>query len=418
MRINVSPYILLCLTLVGAGSCNSSRRSAQNPANDDREFGIARLAESNNRFAMDLFKQIHSRSDNIIYSPYSITNIISMIYGGAAGETAAEISNVLYFPKDHRDLHPLAREVWESMDSLNSTGQTELKLANALWAQESFSFLPGYFDLCSEFYNAPIETLDFIQTENREKGRIRINNWISENTNRHINDLIPPGIIDENTRLVLTNAIYFNGKWMYPFNKSASSPSVFHVSQEESLETVYMNQTKVIPYYEDEEVQALSLPYEGGRMSMIVILPKRIEGWNMISSILDYDRIRLLKSKMTDTEVQIKLPRFKSELETNLRRELMAMGMENAFTKDADLSGMTGEQNLFISEIIHKAFIEVTEAGTEAAAASAALLALKSALEEEPVRFTADHPFIYLVWDGNTGNIIFAGRLVRPSEII
>jgi serpin B len=218
--------------------------------------------------------------------------------------------------------------------------------------------------------------------------------------------------------MVLTNAIYFNGKWMYPFDKSSTSSSIFHVSSGESVKTVFMNQTRTFPYYEDEEVQALSLPYQGGRMSMLVILPKKVEDWKIISRVLDYDRIRLVASGMADTEVQLALPRFRSELRLNLRNELVSMGVEQAFSRDADLSGMTGEKNLFISEIIHKAFIEVTEAGTEAAAATAGIIALKSALSEKPVQFKADHPFIYLLIDEVSGCVIFMGRLVRPSEIV
>jgi serpin B len=176
-----------------------------------------------------------------------------------------------------------------------------------------------------------------------------------------------------------------------------------------------MNQKKYFPYYEDEEVQAISLPYRGERVSMLIILPKKTEGWKLISRILDFERLQVVTTNLESTEIQLALPRFKTELESNLRKDLVSMGMEQAFSKNADLSGMTGEKNLFISEIIHKAFIEVSEAGTEAAAATAAVVGLKSAFPGEPVLFIADHPFIYFLKDEVSGCIIFAGRFVRPS---
>jgi serpin B len=176
-----------------------------------------------------------------------------------------------------------------------------------------------------------------------------------------------------------------------------------------------MHQTASFPYYEDEEAQAIALPYKNERMVLAVILPRTVEGWRMISQVLDYDRLQLVLSDMATTEVSLSLPKFRSEMTLNLKQELTAMGMGTAFSRYADLSGMTGEKNLFIDEVIHKAFIEVSETGTEAAAATAAIIGLKSSLRDEPVVFNADHPFIYFLIDRETDCIIFTGRFVKPS---
>ena len=256
----------LCLALNLMLSCNSPRKSAGVRSCHAEEFSVARLAESNNRFAMDLFKQVNPGRENIIYSPYSISNILALVYGGSRERTADEMAEVLYFPENHQDLHRAEKTLGESLDSVNSAPGTELIKANAIWAQENFTFLPGYFELAEKSYGAPLELVDFIQEASREESRIKINNWVSGITRQRIKDLIPQGLLNTNTRMVLTNAIYFNGKWKYPFTKDSTHPSVFHISRDESLKTMFMTQTKTFPYYEDEEVQALSLPYQGERL--------------------------------------------------------------------------------------------------------------------------------------------------------
>jgi len=407
-----------CLVIVLVLSCNTQRKTTNRTAGQDNEFNTAQLTEANNLFALDLFRQVSPERENIICSPFSISQLMALVYGGARTETAREMAGIFYFPENHARLHSAVKKLAESLDSVNFQPGTQLEIANAVWAQENYSFLPTYFDLAENSYRAPLELVDFIQNNSREECRQRINNWVADRTSQRIKNLIRPGVLTSDTRLVLTNAIYFNGKWEHPFKKDFTMPAVFHIHQHESVRTLFMKQTKTFPYYEDDEIQAVSLPYKGGRMSMLIILPRDIEGWSMISRVLTQERLQLLISGLEARKVRVTLPRFKSELQLNLRQELMSMGMERAFSRDADLSGMTGEKDLFISEIIHKAFIEVTEAGTEAAAATAAVIALKSALEEGPAVFRADHPFLYFLRDEATGSIIFAGRLARPSEIL
>jgi serpin B len=409
---------MIGLAILLVQSCHSNRKAVKHQNLREATLSVEQLSESNNLFAMDLLRQVGPAEENLVFSPYSISRIMALVYGGARGETAGGMASVFYFPEDHALLHRAGMEITLSLDSVNLQPGTRLNVANAVWAQEDYDFLTSYIDLARDAYRAPVERVDFIHPENREKSRQGINNWVEEQTSKRIQNMINPGVLTSDTRLVLTNAIYFNGKWETPFEKDFTMPAVFHIDRNTSVRTPFMKQTSPFPYYEDEEIQAVSMPYKGGRTSLLIVLPKDIEGWQMISNILTPERLQVVISGLQTKKVRVILPRFKSELQLNLRKELISMGMEHAFSRDADLSGMTGEKELFISDVIHKAFIEVTEAGTEAAAATAAIIALKSALEEGPEVFRADHPFLYFLRDEPTGSIIFAGRLVRPAEIL
>jgi serpin B len=404
--------LLICLGAVLPG-CKSQKPSADS-SRQGNVFSASDLAESNNHFTIDLFKQIESKSENIVYSPYSISNVLAMTYSGAATETAEQMSEVLYFPPPAK-VEKASWDLKKLILSNDTLPGTEINLANAIWAQKDFDFLPQYLDKIEKWYDAPLTIMDFTRDDSREKSRVEINNWVEENTREKIKDLIGPGVLAANTRMVLTNAIYFNGKWMWPFDKNLTSPSIFHVSSQESVRTEFMHLNKTLPYYEDEEIQAVRFPYRGERLSMTILLPKSIEAWKMISQVLNNDRLDRVESQFTDTELSVSLPKFTLELKLNLKNELSSMGMNLAFERGADFSGMTGEKNLYIDEVIHMAFIEVSENGTEAAAATAAIISLKSALREDPVIFNADHPFLYLIRDHQSGSIIFMGRLVRPS---
>ncbi len=401
----------LVLSLNG---CKSPKKSAERPPKPVNGFHSENLAEASNHFALDLFRQVHTKSDNLVFSPYSIGTVLAMIYSGAEGETAEEIREVLYFPPANK-LDPAVKELKDRILSGDTLPGTEINLANAIWAQAGFNFLPEYIENIQHWYDAPLTEMDFINEDSREKNRIRINSWVEDNTKQKIRELLSPGVLDANTRMVLTNAIYFKGEWMWEFDKARTAASIFRVSSGQTVMTDFMHLTQTLPYYEDDEVQSIKLPYRHERLSMIIILPKSVEGWEMISRVLDLDRLRKMESQFESTEVQLSIPKFSLELKLNLREELSAMGMGLAFSRDADLSGMNGEKNLFVSEVIHKAFIEVSERGTEASAATGAVISLKSSLKESPLRFHADHPFLYLIQDRQTGCIIFLGRLVKPS---
>jgi serpin B len=414
MQRTAPKIIVLLLIILLLSACKSHKNTAGEAEIQIPKYPIESLAESNNLFAIDLFSQVQSHSENLIFSPYGIGSVLAMIYTGSGGITAREMSEVLYFPKQEL-IDPVEASLRKSLLATDTMEGTDFRLANAIWAQEDFSFLPSYLHKLDKYYDAQLTLMDFIKQTNREENRKKINLWVEEHTNDRIRDLLQPGVLDADTRLVLTNAIYFNGSWMYPFDMKSTARSMFHVGKLESIETEYMHQTGNFPYYEDEEIQAIALPYKNSRMALLVILPGSIEGWRMVSRIITQERIKLVFSGLVTREVHVALPKFRSAFQINLKQDLTGLGMGTAFTWQADLSGMTGEKNLFVDEVIHKAFIEVNEQGTEAAAATAAVIGLKSSLREEPVRFTADHPFIYFLIDRQTDCIIFTGRLVKPS---
>jgi serpin B len=397
------------------GTCKPKQTATGMFAAQPSKYTIKNLAESNNLFAIDLFKQVQPASENLIFSPYSIGTVLAMVYSGAGGKTAEEMGRVLYLPSREL-LDPVESALRESLVATDTLTGMDFQLANAVWAQEAFSFLPAYLKRVEKYYDAPVSLVDFINAASREKSRIKINRWIEARTRDRIRDLIQPGILDASTRMVLTNAVYFNGNWLYPFDQRSTVASLFHVSKQESTMADFMHQTGTFPYYEDEEIQAVGLPYKDNRMALVIILPRSIEGWKMVSQVLSLERINLVISGMDSREVRLALPRFTSELQINLRKELTSLGMGTVFSRHADLSGMTGEKNLFVDEVIHKAFIEVNERGTEAAAATAAIIGLKSVPRDDPVNFHADHPFLYFLTDRQTGCIIFTGRLVKPSQ--
>ncbi len=407
------PLLVLCLLAALAG-CKSQKPSANGTVRSPGGISPEGLAESSNRFAMDLFRQVQAPSDNLVFSPYSIHTVMAMVYSGAHGETAEQMSGAMYVPSSDM-LDPAEKELKDLILSGDSLPGTEISLANAIWAQEGFGFLPEYMQNLSRWYDAPLTELDFILEDSREESRKRINLWVEEETRQKIRDLIGPGVLDADTRMVLTNAIYFNGKWKWSFDENSTTPAIFRVSPQQTLMTDFMHMAQTLPYYEDEDVQCLILPYREDRFSMMVILPRSVDGWKMVSRVLDRERLRKMEERFEPTEVYLSFPKFTVELKMNLSRELSAMGMHKAFSHEADFSGMNGEKNLFIDEVIHKAFIEVSEKGTEAAAATGAVISLKSSLREPLVRFNADHPFLYFIRDERTGCIIFLGRLVRPS---
>jgi len=414
----------ICLMLL-MGGCKSQKGSTVSTPVQNPELSPALLADSYNWFALDLFKQMEGNSENMIFSPYSISTVLAMCYSGAGGATAGQMAEVLYFPPKgdsqkgdnfpQGEINPSVKNLSEQILSSDTLEGTDINLANAIWAQKGFGFLPEYIDGLGKYYEAPLTEMDFVGEDNREKSRQEINAWVEENTRQKIKDLIGPGVLDASTRMILTNAIYFNGQWQWPFDKNMTVPSLFHTSSTKSQMIDFMHLNKAIPYYEDEDVQAIMLPYKEGSLSMMIILPGPVEGWEMISRVIDYERLKKMKSQFETKEVHISLPKFSTELKTNLKKELTSMGMDKAFGMGADFSGMNGELDLFIDEVIHKAFIEVSENGTEAAAATGAIISLKSALRDEPEIFKADHPFLYLIRDQQTGSIIFMGRLVNPS---
>ena len=385
---------------------------------DVGESELISLINGNSAFAFDLYQELGKREGNIFYSPYSISLALAMTHAGARGETEQQMADTLHFTLPQGSLHP----VFNGLDiELNKRGEGakgkdgegfRLNIVNAIWGQNGYSFLPGFLDVLAENYGAGLRTLDF-DTE-PEESRLTINNWVSDQTEKRIENLIPQGVINELTRLVLTNAIYFNAAWLYPFNENSTEDGPFHLLDGTAVIAPMMKQTEMFGYAEGDGYQAVELPYDGNELSMVILLP-RADQFQAFEGALDAQRVSTILTSLERRSVALTMPGFEFESEFSLRETLAAMGMPIAFSMGADFSGMTGNYELFIAEVVHKAFVSVDESGTEAAAATAVMMQL-TGMPERPVEVTVDHPFIFLIRDVKTDSILFIGRVVNPGS--
>jgi serpin B len=378
---------------------------------------LATLVAGNSEFAFDLYQALRENEGNLFFSPYSLSLALAMTYAGARGETEEQMADALSFTLPQSQLHP----AFNSLDlELASRGQGaqgsdgegfRLNIVNAIWGQKDYEFLPEFLDLLAENYGAGLRVLDFINQP--EESRVTINDWVSDQTEGRIEDLIPPGLISQLTRLVLTNAIYFNAAWQYPFDEDMTADGPFFLLDGSQVTVPMMRQTESFGYVEGSGYQAVELLYDGGELSMVILLPDA-GNFETFEESLDAEQVAGIIGNLEPTEVALTMPRFEFESEFSLAGVLSAMGMPIAFTTAADFSGMNGNQELYIAEVVHKAFVSVDEAGTEAAAASAVIVEL-TAMPEPPIEVTIDHPFIFLIRDIETGAILFVGRVVNPG---
>lgn len=364
--------------------------------------------DASNRFAFELYERYSSGNGNILFSPYSISTALSMVYEGAGGETADEIEDVFHFIEEPSERMPAIASIHNTLNGKDR--DYELHTANALWMQEDYPILEDYIDAVVNYYSGEANSLDFSGAP--EESRVTINDWVEEKTNDRIKDLFPPNSIDRDVVLVLTNAIYFKGDWLNEFDEESTSKELFHVSPTEGVEVDMMSlQGERFNYTGTDEMQILELPYTGKDVSMILILPN--EG-NMadVESTLSCDELGVLTEGLEESVVDVYLPRFKLETKYFMKEDLIEMGMPIAFTPSANFTGIAESDGLFIDKVIHQAFIEVNEEGTEAAAATGVVIP-RGATQPNEV-FRADHPFIFIIQDRVTGAILFIGRVAKP----
>jgi len=381
------------------------------------EESVNIIIEANNKFAVDLYSEYKSEEGNIFFSPYSISTALAMTYEGAKGQTAEEMQSVFYFPEDDS----VRRSGYASLYNEINKGDKKYKLstANALWAEQDYTFLDEYFDLINQYYDGKVTNLDF--KTDLENSRITINNWVEDKTNDKIKDLIPSGLITSITRLVLTNAIYFKGEWVKQFNEEETQDRDFRISSNNNVKVKMMQRTddeSIWSYAENNQLQILEMPYSGEELSMLVLLPKDDDIESLENSITT-EKLSEWKNNLEEQRVNIVIPRFKFETKYFMSDTLVKMGMLTAFSDVADFSGMTGKMDLNIDEVIHQAFVEVNEEGTEAAAATAVIMKPTTSIGlEEPIipAFMADHPFIFVIQQKDSGNILFMGRVTNPAE--
>jgi len=381
------------------------------------ESDFTMLVEENSAFAFDLYQLLRQDTNNVFFSPYSISQALAMTYSSARGETEKQMSDTLHFVLSQDRLHPAFNglDIELSKRGEGAQGKDEegfrLNIVNAIWGQEDYRFLSEFLDVLAENYGAGLRALDFVNAP--EESRITINDWVSEQTEGRIEDLIPEGAIDALTRLVLTNAIYFNAAWQFPFNEDATTDGPFYLLDGGEVIVPMMTQTESFGYTKGDDYQAVELPYDGQELSMIILLPSDGQFENFESSMV-YQRVTEIISSLAGQQVNLTIPKFEFESEFSLKKALTTMGMPVAFSADADFSGMTGSRDLAIDDILHKAFVSGDEAGTEAAAATAVIMTL-TAVPAPPVVVTVDRPFIFLIRDIGTGTILFMGRVVNPS---
>jgi serpin B len=377
----------------------------------------ALLVEGNSAFAFELYQALKGEEGNLFYSPYSISLALAMTYGGARGETAQQMADTLHFILEQERLHPAFNWLDAELASRGEGAEDKdgegfkLNIVNAIWGQKDYEFLTDFLDVLAENYGAGLRILDFM-TET-EKSRLTINDWVSDQTEGRIEDLIPQGAIDALTRLVLTNAIYFNAAWEYPFDEDTTADGPFYLLDGGQITVPMMKQAESFGYTEGEEYQAVELRYDGGELSMVILLPEAGE-FEAFEEGLQAEQVDAIISGLQPTEVTLTMPQFEFDSEFSLKDTLAGMGMPIAFSSDADFSGMTGNPELSISDVVHKAFVAVDEAGTEAAAATAVIMK-NTAVPEAPVEVTMDRPFIFLIRDIETGAIIFIGRVMNPA---
>ncbi|XP_065440913.1 serpin B6-like isoform X1 [Chrysemys picta bellii] len=421
------------------------------------------LSKANTTFALNLFKKLseNANTQNLFFSPLSISSALSMVFLGAKGNTAAQMAKVLSLDE--------AEEIHDGYQSLiseiNKPGTNYvLRIANQLYGEKTFKFLATFIDSCQKFYHAELKQLDFSRAA--EDSRKHINSWVEEKTEGKIQNLLAQGVVDSMTRLILVNAIYFKGNWATQFNKDCTVERQFKINKQwrtvalniiteltivriltckrrtwiNECQTVWdsihcsvfrePNESKPVQmmfketkfnmsYVADFQTQILDLPYVDNETSMIILLPDEIQdnstGLEQLERELTYEKLtEWINPEMMDyTEVEVCLPRFKLEQVYDLKPVLKNMGMADAFDSDkVDLSGMSGSNELVLSEVVHKSFVEVNEEGTEAAAATA--LVFRMLCARIVPRFTADHPFLFFIRHNKTGNILFYGRFCSP----
>jgi serpin B len=392
-------------------------RPVATPAPEVTEAELAKLALGNRAFAFDLYQILREEEGNLFYSPYSISLALAMTYAGARGETEAQMAEALNFTLPQDRLHPAFHTLDQVLASRGEEAEGKdgegfrLNVVNALWGQEGYDFLPAFLDLLDENYGAGMRLVDFVAAS--EQARITINDWASDETEGRIQDLIPPGVLNSLTRLVLTNAIYFNAAWAEPFHPKLTRDGPFYLLDGSEVTVPMMRQTTSLGYAEGEGYQAVELPYDGGELSMVILLPDA-GGLDAFESSLDAGQVDAMLDALAYQQVALTLPKFEFDSAFSLRAALARLGMPVAFSSDADFSGMTGNRELFIAEVIHKAFVSLDEAGTEAAAATAVMMQLTGA-PESPPEVKVDHPFLFLIRDLETGTILFVGRVVDPN---
>jgi serpin B len=401
MKLNLTSYLIIMFSLF---STHALPAELPDPAP---------LAGANTAFAIQMYGQLSSAEGNLVFSPYSISSALAMVCAGARGETARQMAQTLHFDQCPADVHAL---FYGLAHSLAAAGGNELEIANSLWPQQGYPFRPDYLDLLKKDYDSTITPQDYAHAT--EAARKTINQWVDDKTRHKISEIIGPGALNSSARLVLVNAIYFNGKWATPFPAGATYPDNFQTKSGKTIIAPFMRKSGHFSYGENDQLQILSLPYADGKLELTILLPRDRNGIVILEKNLSPTNLTAWGASLRLQPVNVLLPKFKISTALELSRTLEALGMKDPFDPaTADFSGMDGNPHwLYVSAVLHKAYIDVNEKGTEAAAATAVVVeSLAMPVREQFHEFRADHPFLFLLRDSTTGSILFMGRVSEPK---
>lgn len=373
------------------------------------------LVAGNTAFGLDLYAQLKATEGNLFFSPYSISTCLAMTYAGARGGTEKQMAQVLHFGNNQDKVQALFGTLQNQLNEAQKKQEIQLNVANGLWAQKGHPFLSAFLDIARKQYDANVNQVDFRTSAG--PARNEINDWVSQKTKGKITNLIPQGMLNPMTRLVLVNAIYFKGRWSTQFKKGSTTNAPFSVTGDRKMQVPLMNITENFNYAEPEGLQVLELPYVGNDVSMVVLLSRENNGLKTLENSLSVPKLYEWLTQLHSQKVNVFLPKFKLTDQFSLAKTLAAMGMTAPFSPQADFSGMDGGHDLFISDVVHKAYVDVNEEGTEAAAATS--VGMRALAVRRPASipvFRADHPFIFLIRDTHTDSILFLGRLLDPTK--
>ncbi|MCX6002925.1 MAG: serpin family protein [Chloroflexi bacterium] len=404
-----------CAQPASAEELKSNKARDTSPVVDTSD--LATLVNGNSQFAFDLYQILRKEDGNLFYSPYSISEALAMTYAGARGDTEKNMATAMNFTLPQDRLHPAFNYVDLQLKQRGQSTKGEdekgfqLNVVNAIWGQQGFSFLAPFLDTLAQNYGAGLRVVDFINET--EDSRVTINNWVSEQTANKITDLVPPGSINTGTRLVLTNAVYFNAAWANQFNKSSTTDGTFNLLNGTTVTVPMMHESIDLKYAAGANYQAVELPYDSNQLSMVILLPDSGQ-FNAFESSLDGQTVKGIVGNLAMTRVNLTMPKFQFQSSFGLKSALSSLGMGVAFTPNADFSGMDGKTDLLIQDVLHKAFVSVDENGTEAAAATGVVVGIV-AIPANQADVKIDRPFIFFIRDIPTGSIIFVGRVLDPT---
>jgi serpin B len=395
----------MAATLFGANTCSP----------DAPAPSLEAVVQGNIAFALDLYQREKGKAPNLFFSPYSLSTALAMTYAGARGRTAEEMARTLHFEPASAIVHQAFADLYSRFDQIEKQQRVSLSVANLLWSQRGYPFAPDFLELNQKCYHVEPRQVDFVGQA--EAIRQEINSWVERKTHDKIRELLKPGQIDAMTRLVLCNAIYFKGDWAAKFDPKATRPEPFFVNSNQTVTVPLMSRRLKLRCHAVDDFTLFALPYVGNDLAMVVMLPDDREGLpaveHRLSAAVLQGWLKALNA-VPEAEAAVWLPKLKLNCRLDLAQDLSGMGMPSAFAATADFSGINGKRDLFISGVVHQAYVDVNEEGTEAAAATGVTVSLTSVVR--PMALRVDHPFLFFIVEQQTGSILFIGRVTDPAQ--